>query len=63
MNLADCANDLLCSKVISFVSPGGFERDQNTCVIVLQTTGAFPSNWVKPTVQILSSLYVIEKDP
>lgn len=47
---ADCANDLLCSRIISFSSSGRFQRDQDTLVIVLQIVGAFPSNWVKSTV-------------
>lgn len=46
-SFADGANDPLCSRVITFGSSGGFQRDQDAFVIVLQTAGAFPSNWVK----------------
>ena len=50
MELADCANDLLCSRIITFGSCGAFQRDQHTFVIVLQTLGAFPNNWVQSIV-------------
>lgn len=49
-SLADCANDLLCSRIISSGYSGRFQRDQDTFVIVLQIVGAFPSNWVKSVV-------------
>lgn len=49
-SLADCANDLPCSRIITFGSSGGFQRDQDTFIIVLQTVGAFPSKWVISTV-------------
>ena len=49
-SLADCANDLLCSRIISFGSSRGVQRDQDTFVVVLQIVGAFPRSWVKYTV-------------
>lgn len=49
-SLADCANDLLCSRIISSGSSGEFHRDQDSFVIVLQIVGAFPRNWVKSIV-------------
>ncbi len=53
-SLADCANDLLCSRLISFDSSGSFQRNKDTFVIVTQTVGAFPRNWVKYTVGTIS---------
>lgn len=49
-SIADCANDLLSSRIISFGSTGGVQRSQGTFVSVLQIAGAFPRNWVKCTV-------------
>lgn len=51
-SLDECANDLLCSRVISFGSSGRFLRDHDTFVIVLQIDRVFPSKWVKSIVHI-----------